>query len=73
MKSLNHGFIVIRLKSSRPEYYGHHHDLINSYIISFTNENGFVQIALIIIRFFIIPRLIAGFATTVTRRVPLVE
>jgi hypothetical protein len=28
-KLLNHGFLLVKLKSSRRTFYGHHHDLVN--------------------------------------------
>ena len=32
-KLLNHGFLLVKLKSSRRTFYGHHHDLVNRYEI----------------------------------------
>ena len=57
-KLLNKGFLLVKLKSSLQKCYGRHHDLVDRYGIS---------------RSFPHWRLIPGFVTRLTRRVPLVE
>ena len=40
MKLLNQGFLVVKLKSSLWKFYGHHHDLVNCYVISVSHDHG---------------------------------
>jgi hypothetical protein len=66
-KLLNQGFLVVKLKSLLRKYYGRHHNLVNRYGISVS------QMTTGMFRSFPHSSLITGFATRVTRRVPLVE
>ena len=52
-KLLNQGFLVLRLRSSVRQLYGPHHDLVNRYGVSVTNDNGYVPFVVITIRFFL--------------------
>jgi hypothetical protein len=72
-KLLNQGFLLVKLKSSLPEYYRRHHDLVDRYGISVTNDHGYVPLVVNTSRSFPRSRLITGFVTRLTRRVPLVE
>jgi hypothetical protein len=73
MKLLNQGFLLVKLKSSLWKFYGRHHDLVDRYGISVTNDHGYVPLVVNISRFFPHSRFITGFVTRLTRRVPLVE
>jgi hypothetical protein len=73
MKLLNQGFLLVKLKSSLRKFYGRHHDLVDRYGISVTNDHGYVPLVVNISRFFPHSRFITGFVTRLTRRVPLVE
>jgi hypothetical protein len=72
-KLLNQGFFLVKLKSLLRKYYGRHHDTVDLYGISVTNDHGYV--ALFVSTFWSIPhsRLIIGFVTRLTWRVSLVE
>jgi hypothetical protein len=72
-KLLNQGFHLVKLKSSLRKFYGDHHDLVDRYGISFTNNHGYVPLVVTISRSFPHSRLITGFVTRLTRRLPLVE
>ena len=41
-KLLNHGFLLVKLKSLLRKYYGRHHDTVDRYGISVTNDHGYV-------------------------------
>jgi hypothetical protein len=43
-KLLNQGFLLVKLKSSLRKFYGHHHDLVDRYGISVTNDHGYVPL-----------------------------
>jgi hypothetical protein len=58
-KLLNQGFLLVKLKSSLRKFYGRHH--------------GYVALVVNTSRSFPHSRLITGFVTRLTRRVPLVE
>jgi hypothetical protein len=72
-KLLNQGFHLVKLKSSLRTFYGDHHDLVDRYGISVTNDHGYVPLVVTISWSFPHSRLITGFVTRLTRRVPLVE
>jgi hypothetical protein len=73
MKLLNQGFLLVKLKSTLRKIYGRHHDLVDRYGISVTNDHGYVPLVVSTSRFFPHSRFITGFVTRLTRRVPLVE
>ena len=68
-KLLNQGFLLVKLKSSLRKFYGRHHDLVDRYGISVTNDHGYVPLVVNTSLSFPYSRLI----TRLTRRVPLVE
>jgi hypothetical protein len=72
-KLLNQGFLLVKLKSSLRKFYDRHHDLFNRYVISVTNNHGYVPLVVNTSRFFPHSWLITGFITRLARRVPLVE
>jgi hypothetical protein len=72
-KLMNQWFLLVKLKSSLRKFYGRHHDLVDRYGISVTNDHGYVPFVVSISRSFPHSRLITGFVTRLTRRVPLVE
>ena len=41
-KLRNQGFLLVKLKSSLRKFYGHHHDFVDRYVISVTNDHGYV-------------------------------
>jgi hypothetical protein len=72
IKLLNQEFLLVKLKSSLRKFYGRHHDLVDRYEISVTNDHGYVPLVNTSRSF---PHwwFITGFVTRLTRRVPLVE
>ena len=74
-KLLNQGFLLIKLKSSLQKCYGRHHDLVDRYGISVSQMtmHGYVPLVVNTSRSFPHSRLITGFVTRITRRMPLVE
>ena len=64
---------MVKLKSSLRKCYGRHHDLVDRDGISVTNDHGYVPLVVSTSRSFPHSRLITGFVTRLTRRVPLVE
>ena len=61
-KLLNQGFLLVKLKSSLRKFYGRHHDLVDRYGISVTNDHGYVPLVVNTSRSF--PHYdITGFAT----------
>ena len=72
-KILNQGFLLVKLKSSLRKFYGRHHDLVDRFGISVTNDHGYVPLVVNTSRSFPYSRLITGFVTRLTRRVPLVK
>ena len=75
-KLLNQGFLLVKLKSSLRKFYGRHHDLADHCGISVSqnkNDHGYVPLVVNTSRSFPHSRLITGFVTRLTRRVPLVE
>jgi hypothetical protein len=46
-KLLNHGLLVIKLKSSLPKFNGYHHDLVNHYRVFVTDVHGCVLFVVI--------------------------
>ena len=72
-KLLNQGFLLVKLKSSLRKFYGHHHDLVDRYGISVTNDHGYVPLVVNTSRSFPHSWLIAGFVTRLTQWVSLVE
>ena len=71
-KLLNQGLLLVKLKSSLRKLYGRHHDLVDRYGISVTNDHGYVPLVNTS-QSFPHSRLITGFVSRLTRRVPLVE
>jgi len=63
------GFLLAKFKSSLRMFNGRHHDLVNRYGTSVTNDHRCVSL----VRSFPHSWLITGFVTRLTRRVPLVE
>ena len=43
-KLLNQGFLLVKLKSSLRQLYDRHHDLVDRYGISVTNDHGYVPL-----------------------------
>jgi hypothetical protein len=43
-KLLNQGFLFVKLKSSLRKFCGRHHDLVDRYGISVTNDHGYVPL-----------------------------
>jgi hypothetical protein len=72
-KLMNQWFLLVKLKSSLRKFYDRHHDLVDRYGISVTNDHGYVPLVVSISRSFPHSGLITGFVTRLTRRVPLVE
>ena len=72
-KLLNQGFLLVKLKSSLRKFYGRHHDLVNRYGISVTNDHGYASPSVNTSLSFPHSRLITGFVTRLIRRVTLVE
>ena len=76
-KLLNQGFPLVKLKSSlqlnTSKIYGRHHDLVDRYGISVSNDHGYVPLVVNTSRSFPHSRLITGFVTRLTWWVPLVE
>ena len=70
---MNQWFLLVKLKSSLRKFYDRHHDLVDRYGISVTNDHGYVPLVVSISRSFPHSGLITGFVTRLTRRVPLVE
>ena len=70
---LNQGFLLAKMKSSLRKFYGPHHDLVDRYEISVTNDHGYVS--LVVRTSPSVPHswLITGFVTSLTRPVPLVD
>jgi hypothetical protein len=64
---------LINSCSTSGKIYGRHHDLVDRYGISVTNDHGYVPLVVSTSRFFPHSRFITGFVTRLTRRVPLVE
>ena len=71
-KLLNQGFLLVKVKSSLRKFYDRHHDLVDRYGISVTNDHGYVPLVKTS-RSFPHSRLITGFVTRLTRWVSLVE
>jgi len=63
----------VTLKSSLRKSYDRHHDLVDRYGISVTNDHGYVPLVVNTSRSIPHSRLHTRFVTTLTRRVPLVE
>ena len=72
-KLLNQGFLLVKLKSSLRKFYSRHHDLVDRYGISVTNDHGYAPLVVSTSRSFPCAWLITGFVTRLTRRVSLVE
>ena len=72
-KLLNQGFLLVKLKSSLENVYGRHHDSVDRYGISVSNDHGYVPLVANSSRSFPHSTLITGFVTILTRRVPLEE
>ena len=72
-KLLNQRFLLVKLKSSLRKFYSRHHDLVDRYGISVTNDHGYVPLVISTSRSFPRSWLITGFVTRLTRRVSLVE
>ena len=72
-KLLNQGFLLVNFMSSLRKVYKRHHDLVNRYEISVSHTTTCVP--LVVSTSWSIPhsRLVTGFVTRVTRRIPLVE
>ena len=61
------------VQSSLRKLYGRHHGLVDCFGISVTNDHGYDPLVVNTSRSFPHSRLITGFVTSLTRRVPLVE
>jgi hypothetical protein len=72
-KLLNQGFFLVTLKSSLRKVYNRNHDLVNRYEISVSHVTTCVPLVVSTSRSFPHSRLVTGFVTRVTRRMPLVE
>jgi hypothetical protein len=72
-KLLNQGFLLVKVKSSLENVYGRHHDSVDRYGISVSNDHGYVPLVANSSRSFPHSTLITGFVTILTRRVPLEE
>jgi hypothetical protein len=72
-KLLNQGFLLVKLKSSLQKCYGRHHDLVDRYGISVSQMTTDMFHLSYTSQLFPHSRLITGFVTRLTRRVPLVE
>ena len=73
-KLLNQGFLLLKLKSPLRKFCGLHHDLIDRYGISMsTNEHGYIPFVVNTSLSFPRSWFITGFATRLTREMPLVE
>ena len=72
-KLLNQEFLLAKLISSLRKFYGRHHDLVDRYEISVTNDNGYVPLVVNTSRSFPHSWLITGFVTRWTQWVSLVE
>ena len=71
-KLLNQWFLVIQLKSSLRKFYSRHHDLVNRYGVSVSqNVHGSVPFVVITIRSCPHSWLITGFVTRGTKRVQM--
>ena len=70
---LNQGFLLVNLKSSLRKVYKRHHDLVNRYKISVSHTTTCLPLVESTSWFFPHSRLVTGFVTRVTRRMPLVE
>ena len=73
-KLLNQGFLLVKLKSSLRKFYDRHHDLVDRYGISVSQmTTDMFHFVVSTSRSFPHSRLITGFVSRLTRRVPLVE
>jgi len=72
-KLLNQGFLLVKLKLSLGKFYGRHHDWVDHYGISVSDDHGYVPLVVNTSRSFPRSWLITGFVTRLTRRVSLVE
>jgi hypothetical protein len=63
-KLLNQGFLLVKLKSSLRQLYDRHHDLVDRYGISVTNDHGYVPLVVNTSRSFRHSWLITGFVAT---------
>ena len=72
-KLLDQGFLMVKLKSSLEKDYGRHHDSVDRYGISVSNDHGYVPLVANSSWSFPHSRLITWFVTILTRRVPLEE
>jgi hypothetical protein len=72
-KLLNQGFLLVKLKSSLRKFYGRHHDLVDRYGISVTNDHRHVPLVINISWSFPHWWIITGFVTRSTQWLPLVE
>jgi hypothetical protein len=72
-KLLNQGFLLVKLKSLLWNVYGHHHDLVDPYVISVTNDYRYVPLVVNTSQFFPHSWLNTGFVTRLTRRMIPVE
>ena len=70
-KQLNQGFLWVKLKSSLRKFYGRHHDMVDRYGISVTNDHGYVPLVVNTFRSFPHSWLITRFVTRLTRSLGL--
>jgi len=70
---LNQGFLLVKLNASLRKFCGRHHDLVDHYGISVSNDHRYVPLVVNTSRSFPQSRLVSEFVTRLTRRVPLVE
>ena len=65
------GSFFVKVKSSLRKWYGHHHDLVDRYRICLChNDHRYVPLIVSTARSFTHSRLIIGFVTIFTQRVP---
>jgi hypothetical protein len=72
-KLLNQELTSLKMKPSLRKFYSRHHNFVNRYGISVTNEHVYAPLLVSISWSFTHSWLIAGFVTRVTLRVSLVE
>jgi hypothetical protein len=73
-KLLKSTFFLVKVMSSLQKWYGHHHDLVDRYRMCLChNDHRYVPLIVSTARSFTHSRLIIGFVTIFTRRVPLMH
>jgi hypothetical protein len=64
-KLLNQGFLLVKLRSSLRNFYGHHHDLIDGCV---TNDHGYTPLVISTSLSFPYSWFITGFVIRLTRQ-----